>query len=47
METFDLMESRQAECSEPFDGYSVALATRMPALTVGQLYPSGERNCCL
>lgn len=50
--TFDLMKSHRAECSEPFDGCcSVALAKRMPApvallLSVGQLHPSDEHNCC-
>lgn len=49
--TFDLMESRRAECSGPFDGCSVASAKRMVApvassSTAVQLYPFGAHNCC-
>ena len=49
--TFDLMESHRVEWSVPFDGYFVVLAKRMPALvalslTVVQLHPSDEHNCC-
>lgn len=48
--TFDLMESRRAECFAPFDGCSVVSVKRMPALaelssTVGQLRPSDVHNC--
>lgn len=49
--TFDLMESRRAECSEPFDGCFVVLARPMPAravwsLSAEPLHPHSSMRCC-